>query len=202
MPLSGIAPEARPVAASNGLTASVERCDMDTLHQEMTVAAGGPGRSTVAVKGEVDASNADRFRRAILAAASQHGAKVEVNLARVTFMDSTGLRAMADASLALDRSGSGLVLCNVPRHVLRILEIADIGARLEVRVTAFERRFPPQPAELPAARAALRAWLRDVGVDGVNATADVLVVASELVTNGVFHDGGDLITLRADWHDG
>jgi anti-sigma regulatory factor (Ser/Thr protein kinase) len=68
-------------------------------------------------------------------------------------------------------------------------------------MTAFERRFPPQPAELPAARAALRSWLHDVGVDGEDATADVLVVTSELVTNGVFHDGGDLITLRAERQD-
>jgi anti-sigma regulatory factor (Ser/Thr protein kinase) len=68
-------------------------------------------------------------------------------------------------------------------------------------MTAFERKFPPQPAELPPARAALKAWLHDVGVDGEDATADVLVVASELVTNGVFHDGGDPITLRADRQD-
>jgi anti-sigma regulatory factor (Ser/Thr protein kinase) len=65
-------------------------------------------------------------------------------------------------------------------------------------MTAFERKIPPQPAELPAARDALRSWLHDVGVDGEDATADVLVVTSELVTNGVLHDGGDLITLRAD----
>jgi anti-sigma regulatory factor (Ser/Thr protein kinase) len=69
-------------------------------------------------------------------------------------------------------------------------------------MTAFERRFPPQPAELPPARAALRSWLDDVGVDDDDATADVLVVTSELVTNGVLHDGGDLITLRADRQDG
>jgi anti-sigma regulatory factor (Ser/Thr protein kinase) len=68
-------------------------------------------------------------------------------------------------------------------------------------MTAFERRLPPQPAELPPARAALRAWLHDVGVDGDVATADVLVVTSELLTNGIFHDGGDLITLRADTQD-
>ena len=53
-------------------------------------------------------------------------------------------------------------------------------------MTAFERKFPPQLAELPPARAALRAWLRDVGVNGEDATSDVLVVSSELVTNGVF----------------
>jgi anti-sigma regulatory factor (Ser/Thr protein kinase) len=65
-------------------------------------------------------------------------------------------------------------------------------------VKGFERRFPPVPAELPPVRAALRAWLHDVGVDGEDATADVLVVTSELLTNGVYHDGGDLITLRAE----
>jgi len=69
-------------------------------------------------------------------------------------------------------------------------------------MTPFERKIPPQPAELAAARAALRSWLHDVGVDVDDATADVLVVTSELVTNGVLHDGGDLITLRADRQDG
>jgi anti-sigma regulatory factor (Ser/Thr protein kinase) len=65
-------------------------------------------------------------------------------------------------------------------------------------MTAFERKLPPDPAQLPPTRAALRAWLHDVGVHGEDATSDVLVVSSELVTNGVFHDGGALITLRAD----
>jgi anti-sigma regulatory factor (Ser/Thr protein kinase) len=68
-------------------------------------------------------------------------------------------------------------------------------------MTAFERKLAPDPAELPPARAALRVWLHDVGVDEEDATADVLVVTSELLTNGVFHDGGDLITLRADRQD-
>jgi len=68
-------------------------------------------------------------------------------------------------------------------------------------MTSFERAFCPSPDELPPARAALRAWLHEVGVDGEDATADVLVVASELATNGVFHDGGDRITMRADRHD-
>ena len=69
-------------------------------------------------------------------------------------------------------------------------------------MTAFERVFCPVPDELPPARAALRTWLHEVGVDEEDAAADVLVVVSELVTNGVFHDGGDLITLRAHRQDG
>jgi anti-sigma regulatory factor (Ser/Thr protein kinase) len=68
-------------------------------------------------------------------------------------------------------------------------------------MTDFERTFRPDPAELPPARAALRAWLHDVGVEGEDATSDVLVVTSELATNGVFHDGGDLITVRAEKQD-
>ena len=69
-------------------------------------------------------------------------------------------------------------------------------------MTAFERAFRPTPDELPPARAALRTWLRQVGVEGDDATANVLLVTSELVTNGVFHDGGDLITLRASRQEG
>jgi anti-sigma regulatory factor (Ser/Thr protein kinase) len=64
-------------------------------------------------------------------------------------------------------------------------------------MTPFERRLPPEPQEVPPARAALRAWLEAAGVEDQEAAFDVLVVASELVTNGVFHDGGDMITVRA-----
>jgi anti-sigma regulatory factor (Ser/Thr protein kinase) len=65
-------------------------------------------------------------------------------------------------------------------------------------VRIFERKVRPDPGELPGTRAALRRWLRDVGVVGVDSTDDVLIVSSELVTNGVVHDGGALITMRAE----
>jgi len=87
----------------------------------------------LAVTGEVDASNAEQLRLAILDAATGQDAQFEVDLAGVTFMDSSGLGAIADASLTLESSGSGLVLCNVPRLVRRVLEITDIGRVLKVR---------------------------------------------------------------------
>jgi anti-sigma B factor antagonist len=105
---------------------------MGPLHQDITIASSGSEGGTVAVAGEVDASNAGGLRLAILAAAAQPGAHIEVDLAEVIFMDSTGLRAIADASSELERSGSSLVLCHVPRQVLRLLEIADVGP-LEIR---------------------------------------------------------------------
>ena len=69
-------------------------------------------------------------------------------------------------------------------------------------MTAFERTFPPEPGQLPGARAALRAWLDHAGVAGEDAISDVLVVSSELVTNGVLHDGGGMITLRVEMREG
>lgn len=54
------------------------------------------------------------------------------------------------------------------------------------------------PAE---ARHAIDPWLSSVGVVGSRAQ-DALVVVSELVTNGVLHDGGDDILVRADTVDG
>jgi anti-sigma B factor antagonist len=106
---------------------------MDTLDQEMTTAAGGPGQASLAITGDVDASNADRLRLAILEAAAQHPAQLEVDLSGVTFMDSTGLRAIEDASRSLDPSGAALVLHSVPRQVQRLLEITEVWPALEVR---------------------------------------------------------------------
>ena len=102
------------------------------LDQTMTIVSD-PHRACVTVAGEVDASNSDRLRRAIVAAAIDHNAEVEVDLAGVTFMDSTGFRAMATAAAVLETSGLALVVCNVPRNVRRILEIVDSGRTLTVR---------------------------------------------------------------------
>jgi anti-sigma B factor antagonist len=106
---------------------------MATLPRTLTVAAAGSGRASAAVMAEVDASSACRLRLAMLDAASKNDAPLEVDLAGVTFMDSTSHSAIADASLALDPSGAGLVLCNVPRQVQRLLEIIEVGSFLEVR---------------------------------------------------------------------
>lgn len=64
--------------------------------------------------------------------------------------------------------------------------------------TTFERRVPPEPREVPSFRAELEQWLRTVGDIGQAVTSDVLLVATELVTNGVYHDGADLIGITVE----
>ncbi|MDP9075345.1 MAG: ATP-binding protein [Actinomycetota bacterium] len=63
----------------------------------------------------------------------------------------------------------------------------------------FECRFAPRPQTVPRARHALGRWL-DEGRVGSEVRGDILLVASELMSNGVLHDGGDDLLLRA-WQD-
>ena len=64
-------------------------------------------------------------------------------------------------------------------------------------VAAFDHSFDPAPEGVPHTRHALRAWLDECGVD-VDVGHIALLVASELTTNGVLHDGGAKVTLHAE----
>ena len=96
-------------------------------------AARGGNPARVAVAGKVGASNASRLRLAILDAGAGHGAQVDVDPPGVTFIDSSGLKAVTGRFPRIGPSGSGLVLRNVSRQVRRILEITDIGRTVKVR---------------------------------------------------------------------
>jgi anti-sigma regulatory factor (Ser/Thr protein kinase) len=60
-------------------------------------------------------------------------------------------------------------------------------ARLEIKV-------PPVPSSVPSSRHQVRAWLEELPLDP-DTCDDVLVVVSELVTNGVIHNGGEAIAV-------
>ncbi|HWD07749.1 MAG TPA: ATP-binding protein [Actinomycetota bacterium] len=64
-----------------------------------------------------------------------------------------------------------------------------------------EWHFDPSPGQLPAARHTLRDWLYGIGFTG-KAAEDAILVASELISNGVLHDGGGEIVLRAELEPG
>jgi anti-sigma regulatory factor (Ser/Thr protein kinase) len=60
-----------------------------------------------------------------------------------------------------------------------------------------EWRFEPRLDQLRVARAALRAWFEARGLSR-ELTSDAVLVISELVTNGVIHNGHGPITVRAE----
>jgi anti-sigma regulatory factor (Ser/Thr protein kinase) len=60
-------------------------------------------------------------------------------------------------------------------------------------------QLPPVPASVPRSRHQLGDWLDEVGLDlGARTRDDLLVVVTELVTNGVLHNGGSPIAVCAD----
>jgi anti-sigma regulatory factor (Ser/Thr protein kinase) len=63
-------------------------------------------------------------------------------------------------------------------------------------MASIELRLPPITASVPISRRIVSAWLDSIDPSPAM-RADALVITSELVTNGVLHDGGEEITLKA-----
>jgi anti-sigma B factor antagonist len=108
----------------------------------------GAGTWVFVIEGEVDLACADRVRDALTASA-RHGADtVIVDLARCTFLDSSGLRALLEAQRELSEpaGGPGLLIAAPGSQPRRILEMTA----LETVVPIFATR---DEAEAAAARA-------------------------------------------------
>lgn len=82
----------------------------------------------VAVDGEVDIASADRLLDAArLAGAGQ--TPVVIDLSRVGFMDSSGLRALLDLAGNVTNSGRPFALLRPSAAVTRLLDLVDLRHR-------------------------------------------------------------------------
>lgn len=92
-----------------------------------TIGVADDGAVTVALDGELDMAVAPALRDVLTAAGS--GARiVRVDLANVTFMDSSGLMAFITYGRELDLAGGRLQLADRSYQVDRLLEIAGLHA--------------------------------------------------------------------------
>lgn len=83
-------------------------------------------RSTIAVLGEVDIASSERFL-AHGRAGLDGGAKVlEIDLAGVTFMDSSGLSALVMIRAAARERGVQLLVTNVPAPIERLFTVTGL----------------------------------------------------------------------------
>jgi anti-anti-sigma factor len=93
----------------------------------------GVGRRTLALTGELDLGSASKLEEAVREVCAA-GAALVIDLRKVTFMDSTGLRALIVAG----------TLCEENGHELRIIPGEDIQRILEMsgldRVLPFASR--------------------------------------------------------------
>ncbi len=85
------------------------------------------------LSGELDLSTADALR-ALLAALPADGGAVVLDLADLSFMDSTGLHLFEQYARTRN-GGKSLVLENVPANIRRLLEITgmDQSPHIELR---------------------------------------------------------------------
>jgi len=92
------------------------------------------GRAVLSVTGEVDLSNAADLRVAIESAASR-AFELWLDLSGVTFMDSSGLHAMAEARGRLIEANRRLTLICPEGPVLRILALTGYDRIFEIYVS-------------------------------------------------------------------
>ena len=96
------------------------------------VASAGARHVVLTAKGDLDLASAERLRRELdrwLTGVET----VVVDCAGVLFVDSTGLRALLEASAKAAESGVRFRLAAVPPPVARVLELAGVARMFTVR---------------------------------------------------------------------
>ena len=89
------------------------------------------GASTrIVPTGELDIATSPALERAIAEATADPGAELVLDLRELTFMDSTGLRALAQTNARADEDGFSLTIWRGSRQIERVLEISGLGALL------------------------------------------------------------------------
>lgn len=90
------------------------------------------GHPVVFVYGEIDVLTAPRLHETLHEVIAESPGSLLVDLANVTFIDSTGLGALVVAHRHLEERGGRLRLVSVPPAVAQVLEVTGLMNRFEV----------------------------------------------------------------------
>jgi anti-anti-sigma factor len=82
--------------------------------------------------GELDLSGVNLFEQTLEAELGADGGVVALDLRELTFMDSSGLRALVMADRRVKKAGSTLVVVRPSGSVERVMALTDVSERLEV----------------------------------------------------------------------
>lgn len=99
--------------------------------------AADPGAAPVlVVAGDIDMSTEAELLAACEELLATGAPVVEIDLAGVTFIDSSGLGALVHVQRTTEQEGRELRLVHPPRPVTRLLEVTGLTALFTVRPTA------------------------------------------------------------------
>jgi anti-anti-sigma factor len=90
--------------------------------------------------GELDIATAPQLERAIAEATADAVAELVLDRRELTFMDSTGLRALAQANVQAEAAGTTLAIWRGPRQIERVLEISGLGRLLPLADAPADQR--------------------------------------------------------------
>ena len=115
-------------------------------HQCAVDVVDGTGALRIRVSGEVDMACAPELLDTLLAADVPSGGTLVLDLAGVTFMDSTGISALVEAHQQRRRpAGSPSTVVEVPPLIAKMLRITGVDTYLDVSPAADEPDRPRAP---------------------------------------------------------
>ena len=98
--------------------------------EHLTVSSGDDESGAIRVVGELDAYSAP-----VLEAELSRGVRdgeLRLDMAGITFIDSTGLRVVVSADNRLREAGGGLVVVDPSPSVLRLLQLTSLDDRFRI----------------------------------------------------------------------
>jgi anti-anti-sigma factor len=87
-------------------------------------------RLVIALAGELDMHSAERVAEELHSAEATDASRIVLDLSRLEFMDSSGLRVIVNASARSRRNGDRLELIRGPAAVQRVFELTALLDRL------------------------------------------------------------------------
>lgn len=91
----------------------------------------GCGAGVLALRGELDLAGAPVLRRALDALTRTPGERLVLDVSQLTFIDASGIRAVARVRARLLDEGADAVVRHPQPAVRRTLELCDLGGWLE-----------------------------------------------------------------------
>jgi anti-sigma B factor antagonist len=179
--------------------------------------AAGAGPAAIAVGGELDGASAPALLEAfheLVSPGEVH--RLKLDLSRLEFIDSAGLRALIEIEHDAQRREVPLVLVPAPEAVTHLLEVAGVAQRLRLAgedpneqadrnfLERTDAEYTPDVLAPSRARSTVRELLRNALEQSV--LSSVVLMTSELVTNAVRHsmasDSSSIVGLRVvQFHD-
>jgi anti-sigma B factor antagonist len=106
--------------------------DFDSDFSEIDVSYSG-SEAVITLTGELDLSNAPTLHECLLEASSGGADTIEVDIARLTFIDSTGLGVLVAAQKRLKSNGGSLVISGPTARVMRVLAVSGLTSYFTIR---------------------------------------------------------------------